>query len=171
MVLHFARAFWEEARQGDERPWRDLSFFRVPGAPVPVWWTKLPLRTTILTGWVGGPAAERLAGLSEEEVCELALASLGQAFGRSPDELRGELRSCHHHDWSSDPYARGAYSYVPVGGLGAHAVLARPVDDTLFFAGEATHEGGDTGTVHGAIETGERAARLILERTGNKQTS
>jgi len=32
----------------------------------------------------------------------------------------------------------------------------RPVQDTLFFAGEATHLVGFAGTVHGAIETGER---------------
>jgi monoamine oxidase len=40
--------------------------------------------------------------------------------------------------------------------------LARPVQDTLFFAGEAVHVDGFAGTVHGALETGERAAREVL---------
>ncbi|MGA2759731.1 MAG: FAD-dependent oxidoreductase, partial [Candidatus Cybelea sp.] len=62
------------------------------------------------------------------------------------------------HDWSGDPFARGAYSYVAVGGGNARAVLAAPVDDVLFFAGEATSSDGQGGTVNGAIETGERAA-------------
>ena len=45
-------------------------------------------------------------------------------------------------------------------------MLAQPVEDTLFFAGEATDTSGHTGTVHGALATGERAAQLILRRDG-----
>lgn len=66
------------------------------------------------------------------------------------------------HDWSADPRALGAYSYVTVGGTGARAKLAEPVDDTLFFAGEATSVDGQGGTVNGAIQTGERAATQML---------
>jgi monoamine oxidase len=60
-------------------------------------------------------------------------------------------------DWQADPLARGAYSWVPVGGMKAEKELARRVGP-LFFAGEATHYGGACGTVHGALETGLRAA-------------
>jgi uncharacterized protein with NAD-binding domain and iron-sulfur cluster len=49
-----------------------------------------------------------------------------------------------------------------VGGLAAQAELARPVSDTLFFAGEATHSEGQSGTVHGAIASGQRAAREAM---------
>ena len=63
------------------------------------------------------------------------------------------------HDWTLDPLARGAYSYVGVGGLNARLTLAEPLEDTLFFAGEATSNDGQGGTVNGAFETGERAAR------------
>ena len=72
------------------------------------------------------------------------------------------LQSWHVHDWQSDPYARGSYSYVGVGGEGAQAELAASMAGTLFFAGEATNTEGHHGTVHGAIATGERAAREIL---------
>ena len=65
------------------------------------------------------------------------------------------------HDWQSDPFSRGAYSYAAVGGSTAHARLAAPVDGTLFFAGEAT-SGDETGTVAGAIDSGRRAAREVL---------
>jgi monoamine oxidase len=63
------------------------------------------------------------------------------------------------HDWSRDPFARGAYAYVLAGGGDPGAELARPVARTLFFAGEATAD--DAGTVEGAIASGERAARQV----------
>jgi monoamine oxidase len=50
------------------------------------------------------------------------------------------LSSWHVFDWQTDPYSRGACSYVPVGQSDAPQRLAEPIDDTLFFAGEATHE-------------------------------
>ena len=79
--------------------------------------------------------------------------------------LDSALREHHVHDWDADPFARGAYSYVPAGALGAREQLGRPVANTLFFAGEAIASGGNNGTVDGAIETGRHAARQILERT------
>jgi monoamine oxidase len=64
------------------------------------------------------------------------------------------------HDWQRDPFSRGAYSYAAVGGRAAHRALGRPVESTLFFAGEATSS-DQTGTVAGAIESGRRAAKEI----------
>ena len=66
------------------------------------------------------------------------------------------------HDWGRDPFARGAYSYITVGGGEARLALAQPVEDTLFFGGEATANDGQGGTVNGALETGERAGREAL---------
>jgi monoamine oxidase len=66
------------------------------------------------------------------------------------------------HDWAADPFARGAYSYVRSGGMEAQAALARPLEDTLFFAGEATELGGYQATVHGALFAGQRAADEVL---------
>jgi monoamine oxidase len=73
-----------------------------------------------------------------------------------------ELVGWHAHNWSADPYARGAYSYVRVGGLAAQERFGDPVEDTLYFAGEAVNAEGHCGTVHGAIASGERAARRIV---------
>jgi monoamine oxidase len=67
----------------------------------------------------------------------------------------------HHHDWTRDPFSRGAYSYAMVGGSDAAATLSRPAHRTVFFAGEATDSEGRTGTVHGAIASGYRAARQV----------
>ena len=68
----------------------------------------------------------------------------------------------YFHDWHSDRHFRGAYSYTGVNALPAHQTLAAPVEETLFFAGEATETKGHSGTVHGAIASGLRAARLLL---------
>ncbi len=67
------------------------------------------------------------------------------------------------HDWQRDPFARGAYSYVGVGGGTARKELAAPLDGTLFFAGEATDTEGEAATVTGALQSGERAANEIIE--------
>ncbi|MEZ7756223.1 FAD-dependent oxidoreductase [Microbacterium paraoxydans] len=69
----------------------------------------------------------------------------------------GSVRST----WTTDPFARGAASFTPVGVLAAtRAALAQPVDDRLFFAGEATDDEAP-GTVRGALRSGRRAAREL----------
>lgn len=66
------------------------------------------------------------------------------------------------HNWERDPYSRGAYSYIVVGGGDSPKKLARPVQGTLFFGGEASDADGRTGTVHGAIASGRRAGKQAL---------
>jgi monoamine oxidase len=117
----------------------------------------------VLTGWVGGPAAERLARLDHDAIFDQALETLGRAFGLGRGQLEGLLAARHLHNWWADPFTRGAYSYVAAGGLPAQRALARPVADTLFFAGEAAETTGHFSTVHGAIATGRRAAHEVLE--------
>jgi monoamine oxidase len=76
--------------------------------------------------------------------------------------LSEQLVSWHCHDWSADPFARGAYSYVPRGALCASANIAEPVGRTLYFAGEHTSVSGHWGTVHGALQSGAAAAAKII---------
>lgn len=137
------------------------------GGDFPVCWSE-PARgpeggVVQVTCWAGGPAARQLAGRRPEFVVERALGSLATLPDLDRTELESHLAAAWTHDWQSDPYSRGAYSYVPVGGLDASEILAEPVDDTLFFAGEALAAGVDRGTVHGALDSGRRAARRILE--------
>src|SRR6185436_6667951 len=115
----------------------------------------------VLVAWRGGPGAIRLAGLALEEIQETAIASLARQTGASRLRLRGMVEAVWMHDWEHDPYSRGAYSYQMVGGVEAPAALARPLRGTLFFAGEAAEAEGRTGTVHGAIASGRRAARDV----------
>ena len=90
-----------------------------------------------------------------------ALRSLADLLPVTMVRLRRHLVSSHMHDWIADPFSRGAYSYARVEGDDASKRLARPVEGTVFFAGEAADPEGRTGTVHGAIATGRRAAELI----------
>jgi monoamine oxidase len=129
----------------------------------PTWWTTLPVRAPIVTGWSSGPKADLLAGQSKAAIIARALKQFARITGLSPELLQESFAAAYFHDWQADPYSRGAYSYTPAGTLPARAVLAEPVQETLFFAGEATETNGHSGTVHGAIATGFRAARQVLE--------
>jgi monoamine oxidase len=165
VVLRFRRPFWEEALRfgaGEDGPGtREVKFLMGDGA-FPTWWTPSPVQAPILTAWAGGGAALRV--LAGGDPVGTALASLAGMLGVERARVEAELEECRFHDWQADPFARGAYSYGPAGALEARAELGRPAGDTLFFAGEATAAGGWNGTVDGAIESGRRAAREILER-------
>lgn len=153
-TLRCRRPFWEKWAD------RDVSFLHKLGAPVPVWWTKVPLRTTLLVGWAGGPAAAKLAG-DPLSLRRAAVESLAAIFDQPAAVLDAEILSVCSHDWAADPFSRGAYSYVAVGGADGPDEAATPVGNTLFFAGEHTHR-GLIGTVAGAIKTGYRAAEQVL---------
>jgi monoamine oxidase len=149
VALAFREAFWEERHPG-------VAFFHSPDAPFPTFWTPLPMHAPLLTCWAGGPKASRLTGLSEKKLLAEALRSVRSVL---PDA--DEPRTFLVHDWQADPYARGGYSYVRVGGTGAREELAAPLDETLYFAGEAT-DTEESGTVGGALASGIRAAREIV---------
>lgn len=153
--LRFRKAFWEELEDGR---YRDASFFHSPSTPFPTFWTSLPLRAPLLTAWVGGPKAAALSEHRPEQIVREALGSLAGLFGRAPAEGL-ELEASYLHNWQRDPLSRGAYSYVLAGGGNARRLLAAPLEETLFFAGEATEE--DAATVPSAIRSGLRAAREV----------
>jgi monoamine oxidase len=149
VAMRFDRAFWEAKAPG-------VAFFHNPKAPFPTFWTPLPMRGPLLTAWAGGPKAERLTGASERRLVQQALVSVRSVFRYAPEPAAVLVQ-----DWAQEPFARLGYSYVRVGGESGRAELAEPVAGTLFFAGEAT-EAEEPGTVAGALKSGERAAREIL---------
>ena len=153
VTLRFDHAFWEE----DEK-FAGAGFIFSDEPVFPTWWTTRPVVAPVITGWSAGPKADVLLGKSKTEVIGAALGSLGRIVGIP----LGRVENAWFHDWHADPYARGAYSYVPAGALPARRKLCEPVEDTLYFAGEATDLLGYGGTVHGAIASGNRAAAQIL---------
>ncbi|MFL6208488.1 MAG: flavin monoamine oxidase family protein [Pyrinomonadaceae bacterium] len=167
VVLHFQTRFWEQLdlpTQDGRRSLADLGFIHARDEAIPTWWTQAPLRAPVLVGWAGGPRAAELSEHGHDGLIDAALNSLAHILNIKRARIADELTAAYTHDWQTDPYARGAYCYLPVGGLAAQAELARHVAGTLFFAGEATNTAGHIGTVHGALMTGARAAREILDQ-------
>lgn len=144
LILWFRRAFWPP--------------FSFLGADqqLPSWWRAA--EATALVGFAGGPDAIRLGKLGERSAVAVALAELAHVFGPEvhTEFVRGALM-----DWPNEPWILGGYSYTPVGAGAAREELAEPLS-TLFFAGEATSINGHVGTVHGAIESGWRAAAEVI---------
>ena len=166
VVLRFREPFWEKltlkVADGSTKDLRDLSFLHAPKYAMPTWWTQLALRTSLLVGWAGGPRAQRLAELGDAELVSVAVESLSEILGRPQSEIESLIVDSYVHNWTRDPFTRGGYAYVPVGGLDAAELLTQPVANTLFFAGEAVNTEGHIGTVHGAIQSGYAAAEAAI---------
>lgn len=156
LVLRFREPFWREIG-----PLRDMLFLHAMDQPLPVWWAAVDPEAPLLTAWAGGPHSARLPA-GEGPLVEAAVASLAAALGLAPREVSRRLEAHYHHDWNRDPWSRGAYSYVLAGGAQAYRTLARPVERTLYFAGEATGGEGSNATMEGAIQSGLRAGRELL---------
>jgi monoamine oxidase len=163
--LRFQEPFWEKIKFKTSKQEGDgwnLGFIHSPDASIPTWWTQLPIRVPLLVGWAGGSKAEKILSSNKDQLLDYAFDSLQYIYGIPRKRIHDLLKSCHIHNWHDDPFTRGAYSYVPVHGLDAQQELAKPIENTLFFAGEATNTNGHLATVHGAIATGLRAAREII---------
>jgi len=167
LILRFREPFWEglelKTKDGPTENLSKLAFIHSPEMSIPTWWTQSPTRAPLLVGWMGGPSAKRLTGESQDALTNRGLESLAGILGLPRSALEEQMESSYTYNWRGDPFSRGSYSYIPVGGLSAPAGLAQPVEDTLFFAGEATNTAGHSGTVHGAIASGIRAAQEIIE--------
>ncbi len=153
VTFQFQDAFWEENEKMKRIGFlvsNDKQFF--------TWWTTHPMMSPMLTAWCAGTAADQFRAAGRQAIVDAARASLERILHRKipPPE------AVYFHDWHADPFFRGAYSYVPRGVLRARNALAKPLEDTLIFAGEAAETHGNAGTVHGAIASGFRAASLAL---------
>lgn len=148
----------------DRQCWEPFTIMSTDGKIV-TWWPVVSTTTPALMGYQGGAAALALAHMSEDQALTLALNELTSLFG---SEVRQAWLGGQMSAWSHDPWSNGAYSYSPVGMGSARAMLAAPVDEVLYFAGEACATNGHLATVHGAIETGHQAAEAILSNQGTE---
>ncbi|MFZ4815987.1 MAG: FAD-dependent oxidoreductase [Phototrophicaceae bacterium] len=149
--MRFDEVFWDDdvtvIAHADDTPTRWGAFFNF--APV--------LGQPVLLGFCSGAQAERIERMSDAEVIEGALQVLRDMY----DEVVAPNAALISR-WRSDPFALGAYSYYPVGAsLDDREALADPVNDVLFFAGEATHRRYPS-TVHGALMSGLDVAEQLI---------
>lgn len=148
LILRFKKAFWPPDMAGFLTELDSQLWWR-PG------WGR-PQEQPLLTALTGGAAANALEARPEAAL-DAALDHLATIFGSG---VTGDYETGEVIAWGNDSFAKMGYSYVPVGGVGLRARLAQPVENILFFAGEATHP-IRAGTVHGALESGFRAANEI----------
>jgi monoamine oxidase len=170
--LLFDSKFWidpalSSRQNGAARRFRDFSFLFAREEVFPTWWTSKPDPAPLLTAWIGGRKALDLQRRMRAHADPFAirnecLSELAKIFELPPQALENRLISWHAHDWQSDEFARGAYSYAPAGARDAAERMTVPVEDRLFFAGEHTDVEGHWGTVHGALASGERAALQLM---------
>jgi len=153
VCLRFDRAFWPEphilnftgSRPGEFAEWINAAAF---------------LRVPVLYGYNAGTAAARFETKPAAEVTAAAVTALRSMFGRDVPDPQSAIVT----QWGRDPFALGAYSYLPPGASARDfTVLGEPVGGQLFFAGEATSL-KQNATVHGALLSGEREADMILRR-------
>lgn len=117
-----------------------------------------PRGRPLVEGYLGGSFARDLEREGDRGFEAQARAQLGHMLGHDVQRHLSFLRATA---WAGDPFSLGAYSHARPGFADRRAVLARPVDERLFFAGEACSPHFFS-TAHGAWETGLAAAAAVL---------
>ncbi|XP_055834063.1 lysine-specific histone demethylase 1 homolog 3 isoform X2 [Solanum dulcamara] len=167
VVLEFPEVFWDDsidyfgatAEETDER-----------GRCFMFWNVKKTVGAPVLIALVVGKAAIDGQEMNSDDHVKHSLLVLRKLYGEKkvPDPIASVVTN-----WGKDPYSYGAYSYVAVGSSGEdYDILGRPVENCLFFAGEATcKEHPDT--VGGAMMSGLREAVRIIDilTTGTDYTA
>ncbi|MEO5570919.1 MAG: NAD(P)/FAD-dependent oxidoreductase [Bacteroidia bacterium] len=164
-ILQFNNAFWKDkpAEKIAGKDLENLSFI-FSDATIPTWWTQHPDDVPILTGWLGGPAAANYLTAREQELLNIALTSLASIFSMPLNVLENNLKTYHITNWQTDAFSRGAYSYDVVNGKIWKEELITPLEDTLYFAGEALSMSELAGTVEAALASGMEVSKKILKK-------
>jgi monoamine oxidase len=123
-----------------------------------------PFGQAAIEGYFGGSFARELEDAGPGALAAQSIDEIAALLG---NDFRRKLKPLSESRWAHDPFARGSYSHALPGHAGDRAVLAAPVDNRLFFAGEATSPNFYS-TAHGAGDSGERAAAEVMRLLGNK---
>jgi monoamine oxidase len=160
VFLEFKNAFWEPS-ENQIRYTPELGFL-ISDTLFTAWWTQLPDKTPLLTAWLAGPNSEKYKNKSDDDMITMTLDALSHIFNTSKTFLVENLRAGKVVNWQTDPFSLGAYSYATVESTKAKEVLTKPIEETIFFAGEALSEGTVMGTLEEALANGIRTAKELL---------
>ncbi|OQP61837.1 hypothetical protein A3860_30695 [Niastella vici] len=153
VILQFAEPFWLN--------YDNNIGFLLSEEAIPTWWTQSPNTIPILTGWLGGPQTERFNNSADEVVLQQAIQSLANIFRQTAEQIKARMTASHVARWQTNSFCLGAYSYSKLFTTDARTLLQEPVQDTLYFAGEALYDGINGGTVEAAFVSGLEVSKLI----------
>ena len=156
IMFRFKSAFWHH--EDDEIG------FLLSDEAVPTWWTQSPSAIPLLTGWLGGPNAFAFSQLDQASQMDRALSSLASILHLDVSFLQQQLLDSKIICWDNNPYTRGGYSYLALDSERAKQVIAQPVNNSIYFAGEAIYEGELQGTVEAALVSGQLVAERIAAK-------
>jgi monoamine oxidase len=164
ILLEFERPFWNDThfKQQAVNPSPGIGFL-FTNAQIPTFWTQAPLKSPLLTGWLGGPPAFENKNTADSVILETALQSLGPLFNIALDLLRKQVKAYKIINWTNEPYTRGSYAYDKPESTSARTLLATPIEDTIYFTGEYMYSGPAIGTVEAALTSGKDVAQHILK--------
>ena len=154
IVMIWNSAFWKPLVPDAHFIFSDYFF--------PTWWTQYPLDIPMLTGWLGGPKAAQDADKPDMFFLDKAIESLSAIFSVSTKKVKNDLGDFRVFNWKNEPWSRGAYSYSNVGFRKTKFICRKPVQNRIYFAGEAYYEGPYPGTVEAAVVSGLETARQML---------
>ncbi len=117
-----------------------------------------PFGKSLIEVYFGGELAAGLEQAGDGAFFDFALSELVGLFG---SRFAPRLKQIRIHRWGRDPLSRGSYSYALPGAADCRSMLAEPVDERLFFAGEAC-SAHDFSTAHGGFNTGVEAAEHVI---------
>ncbi len=162
ILLLFRHAFWQDPQSADGKSLKEMGWL-FSGETIPTWWTQAPDDSALLTGWLAGPKAQAFKDADDSAILQVAMQSLGSIFTMKPFELEAMLSYSKVVNWVADPFSKGAYSYATPESRQAARQASLPVDNTIFFAGEALFDGPEIGTVEAALGNGLQVAKAVLE--------
>ncbi len=116
-----------------------------------------PFGRPCVMGYFGAEAAQEIVRLGDAGASDLLRSRLADVYGSASAKRVGNGIVTQ---WAQDPYALGAYSYALPGERAARDVLAEPLADRLYFAGEATYP-AHYATVHGAFMSGQACVATL----------
>ena len=158
IILRFKERWWINTLNND------LSHmtFMIADKRVRAWWTQYPELNPALVGWIPGPASEEFINMSDKEILNIVLDSLADSFRVERGLIDEQLVASKIVNWPVDPFTKGAYSYSTPKAPKAYKELRTPVNNMIFFAGEALCAGNETATVEGALASGKEVANNLL---------
>ncbi len=157
IVAQCTHRFWEQPAHGGAKE----MLFAFSDEKIPTWWTQHPVETPVLCGWCAGTKAAMMQHLDDEAILAEAKSSVINLFQLSTEQLDKYVNAWYVVNWMKDPFSCGAYSYNMLNSANARELLSKPVEDTLYFAGEA-YTTNSYATVDAALQSAQITANKIL---------